>query len=399
MIVKRYINKTQEYDIMKNSKIIRESHKFEENHKKITSVIEKIITNNEVEFNEFLDVIPQSNYVEEFIDNLTSREIVVKNCNLVAKAFENRNNEKLINRINQSKRKNRIRSIVAIASSVASAVMFISFLLIKPNEEVEKIAIANSGNEEISVPTLIIGNSDIVKLDNTNNKLIAVESVPDSIKVNLNKNVEQKIIIPRGHTYTVVLSDNTEVILNANSELRYATNFNESEREVFLKGEAYFKVMKSKKAFIVNSQDIAIQVYGTEFNVKTIDSTKVETILVSGSIGATVPDREEIMIEPNQLLSYNKNESSVSVKNVNVSNYLQWIDGNFNYNMYSLKSVIKDLEAWYNIEVTTDKSIDDMNITFFTSKESNIKEVLHIIEITSGVKFIKEEGNKYSIHK
>lgn len=52
------------------------------------------------------------------------------------------------------------------------------------------------------------------------------------------------MITPRGGEYAVVLADGTKVWLNAESELHYPVHFPEHEREVHLKGEAYFSVSK-----------------------------------------------------------------------------------------------------------------------------------------------------------
>ena len=51
-----------------------------------------------------------------------------------------------------------------------------------------------------------------------------------------------KITIPRGGEYILRLADGTRVWLNSETELEYPVVFTEKQRQVFLKGEAYFEV-------------------------------------------------------------------------------------------------------------------------------------------------------------
>ena len=72
------------------------------------------------------------------------------------------------------------------------------------------------------------------------------------------------LVVPAGAEYRLLLSDGTRVYLNAASELRYPTRFTPENREVFLKGEAYFEVSQdTSRRFIVRTTGMDIMVYGT----------------------------------------------------------------------------------------------------------------------------------------
>ncbi len=77
-----------------------------------------------------------------------------------------------------------------------------------------------------------------------------------------------------GQTQEISLQDGTIVTVNGNSNIRYASDWDEKEeREIWLEGEAFFHVTKQNgKAFIVHTTEGDIQVLGTQFNVARRES-------------------------------------------------------------------------------------------------------------------------------
>ncbi len=65
----------------------------------------------------------------------------------------------------------------------------------------------------------------------------------------------------------VMLPDGSQLYLNHNSSISYDEDFN--PRTVRLSGEAFFIVVPSTSLFTVDTAHGAIEVLGTEFNVKT----------------------------------------------------------------------------------------------------------------------------------
>ena len=76
------------------------------------------------------------------------------------------------------------------------------------------------------------------------------------------KPVYNKVEIPRGGEYALVLSDGTKVHLNSMSSLRFPVAFTTGKREVELQGEAYFEVNKTGQPFIVNANGMQVEVLG-----------------------------------------------------------------------------------------------------------------------------------------
>lgn len=80
--------------------------------------------------------------------------------------------------------------------------------------------------------------------------------------------------------------------MNAGSSLKYPETFSNSERRVYLEGEAYFEVEHDGNApFIVNTRSMDLRVLGTSFNIKAYDDENtVITTLVSGKIRQEFPE-------------------------------------------------------------------------------------------------------------
>ena len=64
--------------------------------------------------------------------------------------------------------------------------------------------------------------------------------------------VYNKVEVPQGGEYTLVLNDGTKVHLNSMSSLRFPLTFEAGKREVELAGEAYFEVNKTGHPFTVS---------------------------------------------------------------------------------------------------------------------------------------------------
>ena len=102
------------------------------------------------------------------------------------------------------------------------------------------------------------------------------------------------LYVPAGQRAQLTLEDGTTVWLNAQSTLTYPSHFAGKERKVAITGEAFFDVAKNpRKPFIVESQDIRLEVLGTQFNVYEYPQTGYSRIaLIEGSVKIYRGDNE-----------------------------------------------------------------------------------------------------------
>ncbi|NCC62859.1 MAG: hypothetical protein EOM12_18510, partial [Verrucomicrobiae bacterium] len=119
------------------------------------------------------------------------------------------------------------------------------------------------------------------------------------------------LYVPAGQRAQLTLHDGTQVWLNAQSTLTYPARFNRKRREVSVIGEAYFEVAENrKKPFIVTTQQLTMEVLGTEFNVYSYpESGYTRTSLVEGAlmVSETGKNDKPVLLSPNQQVTYCEN--------------------------------------------------------------------------------------------
>ncbi|WP_431198411.1 FecR family protein [Mucilaginibacter sp. P25] len=143
---------------------------------------------------------------------------------------------------------------------------------------------------------LRLANGEHINLSDTSKKVINMSFAHLkkgvnglSYQVDNSKNEEwSTLLIPSKLNYRIVLSDGTQVWLNSVSSLRFPFSFLGKTREVYLTGEAFFKVAKNAAhPFIVHTGQTDVKVLGTEFNVNTYHADEIVTSLVEGSVSTS----------------------------------------------------------------------------------------------------------------
>tara|TARA_R110002012_G_scaffold38661_3_gene107352 strand:+ start:59548 stop:60726 length:1179 start_codon:yes stop_codon:yes gene_type:complete len=207
------------------------------------------------------------------------------------------------------------------------------------------------------------------------------------------------IRVPYGKNLTITLQDGTVVMLNSGSSMTYPSSFVDmNTREVQLKGEAFFEVTKNlEKPFIVKTETMYTQVFGTVFNVSAYaEDGASEVVLVEGSVGVGKPDNkrgEDLqMLRPSQkaIDALDGGEGFV-VEDVDVSSYISWTQGILSFENESMGQIVKRLQRQYNIKIVNQyKELDERRFTGMFDEES-IDHVLRTIQAHTHFSYDKEE--------
>ena len=213
------------------------------------------------------------------------------------------------------------------------------------------------------------------------------------------------LVVPRGGEYQLILSDGTKVWLNAESSLKYPNKFTANNRLVKLTGEAYFSVAKdSNRPFVVNLQNMDIEVLGTEFNVSAYNNDNfIKTTLVEGNVlikNNSNPASKNQTLSQGEQLSFDKKNNTTEVNKVNVYEYIAWKDGRFVFEHRTLEEITKILGRWYDVDFVF-KSDDIKNSYFFGEflRYENISTVKEILNMTGAQIEFKQIDRTIEISK
>jgi hypothetical protein len=118
----------------------------------------------------------------------------------------------------------------------------------------------------------------------------------------------------------IKLEDGSIVKLKKNSSISYPKHFGKETRDVYLKGEAFFKVKRNPNApFIVHTGDLVTEVLGTSFNVKSYDNAKaIEVSVTSGRVSVyemteKLSDKKNgVILTPNQKVVFDKSSKKIT---------------------------------------------------------------------------------------
>ena len=188
--------------------------------------------------------------------------------------------------------------------------------------------------------------------------------------------------VPYGKRFNIIFSDGSRVFLNSGSKIKYPIKFlSNQKREVFLEGEAFFDVTENKSdLFIVNSNGINVEVYGTKFNVRNYpEDNNSDIVLVNGSIGITNSQNNNVTkLTPGYKGSVNKESLLIEKSKINTKIYTSWIDGEFIFRNESFSQILKKLERLYNVTIIDNRKNDSKELfnASIDVEDEKIEEVL-----------------------
>jgi len=275
----------------------------------------------------------------------------------------------------------------------------------------------------IFIPAFIIG---VIYMNLTGDRLIVNKSSLNYCEIKA----------PLGAKSEIILPDGSHVILNAGSKIKYYTDFNIKNRNLFLEGEAYLKVAKNKRIpLIVNAANINIRAVGTVFNVKAYKNERlIETTLIEGVVeisksGNKADQSEKIRLTPNQKAVYVKAENKLSIygnnekgkpdtkaapkeiyikpfimDKIDVAPIVAWTQDRLMFRGETLENICVRLNRKYDVTFEFEnEEVKNLRITG-TLEDETIEQVLNVIKLISPIDYtinkktvvIKENTNQAS---
>ncbi len=222
---------------------------------------------------------------------------------------------------------------------------------------------------------------------------------------NTEKLAYNTIIVPYGKLFDIRLSDGSHVFLNAGTTLKYPVKFiNGSERQVFLKGEAYFEVAKDEQdPFVVTVENqMNVRALGTAFNISSYEEDRtINTVLIEGSVGIYDKEKtfnlnEATLLDPNHKAAWHREHHEIGIERVETEVYTAWMQRKLIFKHAPFNVLKKKLERFYNVNIQNKNRVLDESTFNASFNNETIDQVLQTLSSSTNIIY-KIKGNEIII--
>lgn len=191
---------------------------------------------------------------------------------------------------------------------------------------------------------------------------------------------------PKGGQYALRLADGTLAVLDAASSIKYPVTFTGNERKVEITGQVYFEVVhNAARPFRVVVGGQTIEDLGTHFNINAYaDEPIIKTTLLEGSVRVAA-NGQQALLKPGQQARWGN--AHLSVVQVDVDEETAWKNGNFEFDDADIKTVMRQLVRWYNVDIKYDTNVPEVHYSGIVPRKSNISAVLNMLKETGHTNF------------
>jgi transmembrane sensor len=207
-----------------------------------------------------------------------------------------------------------------------------------------------------------------------------------------------QVVTPKGRKWQLTLSDGTKVWLNAASSVRYPISFVGRERIVEVSGETYFEVAPDKnRPFRINIAGKGeIEVLGTHFDVNAYDDEDaIRTTLLEGSVKVIRGKNSSLLNPGQQAVLANGTDDIKAINDANIDEVMAWRNGRFIFSDMDLKSIMRQLTRWYDVDVVYEGEVPAIRIGGIIHNDVYLSTVMEFLG-ENGVHY-KIEGKKITI--
>jgi transmembrane sensor len=227
-----------------------------------------------------------------------------------------------------------------------------------------------------------------------------LSKMPEQVAISKIPNNYSRVSNEDEHEKNVLLSDGSLITLQPKSTLYYPSTFTGNTREVYLTGNAFFKIFHNPvKHFIVHTGGLLTEVLGTSFNITHDPKTnKIEIAVVTGKVSVYEQSKMDnvaadlqpnsVILTPNQKVTYNSVNNQFITSLVEDPKPLESakpIDttGRFVFEEAPLSKVLNELSEVYGIDINTEtKNLDNCHFTGDITRQDLYKKLDIICQST-----------------
>jgi len=205
----------------------------------------------------------------------------------------------------------------------------------------------------------------------------------------------------------VHMADGSKIWLNAYSCIVYDKNYSISNRDLWLKGEAYFEVGKQATSpFQVHTSNLMTTALGTSFNVSTTGRADgmIQVSLVEGKVAVsdTVKGNTfRYVLTPGEMIEYKDGMQPSGPKKFNTKNVLSWKNYKIVFDHTTLADAFALLESRYNCTITLgDTQLAGKKVNGIFSTNQSVSSILETLGyVHNFTNAYQVDSNNYIIRK
>lgn len=219
-----------------------------------------------------------------------------------------------------------------------------------------------------------------------------------------NEVLQQSVSCAYGAVSNFMLPDGSVVYLNSGSTLSFPSVFDDGDRRVNLRGEAYFEVLSDKEhPFTVQTDCMDITATGTKFNVEAYPGFSSRVTLVNGVLNIDKGISSYPLAQGYQLEC--TPDGSVSSYRTDTFKWTSWKDGIIAFRGDRLSYVFERLSLIYNAKIIIeDPRISSLQIRA-TFTDERLDEIMSLLEKCAPIRcerrksqFADEKGTEYHLY-
>lgn len=285
------------------------------------------------------------------------------------------------------RRQGRRNLIITITSAAAVTLLLFYLQPFKDKNAFQDIYMASTClPDSVHQVTLIVSKEEQLEIAENSEVSYATNGMVSVNRANIKRTSQgpsslqeyNQLIVPKGKRVTLILSDGSKLWVNAGTRVIYPRIFSKSKREIFVDGEAYLEVTHNPEIpFLVNTNaGFTIEVLGTSFNVCTYKELPDATVvLVKGSVKVQDTHKNQCFLKPDQLISISSTGLK-DIKNVNVQDYIGWINGIWSIHSEPLGHVLAKLAIYFGVKIHAEEALNDLSISGKLELKGQVSDIL-----------------------
>lgn len=200
----------------------------------------------------------------------------------------------------------------------------------------------------------------------------------------------------QGQIQPILMADGTEIWLNSQSEIDIASSFANNNRQVYIRGEAYFDVRPSKNhPFHVHTADHQVEVLGTEFNIMARGNKTKETTLIEGKV-RVYNANESIFLHPGEQAT---GDRKLAKRPTDTELVTAWKTGDFYFDNLRVEELMDIINEWYDIKFVNYQFQTPARFSGAFKRTHSLQELLNSLEMVSLFRFELKDGGVYVLKK